>query len=266
MEPHVQAFWLAKLGNAADEYEDAFAYSLTSRRFAIADGATESSFADRWAQGLVKQFASAPPAQPKELKEWLAPLQKEWSAGIDWENLPWFAEEKAKTGAFSTFLGLTFAEEEPPRKNGLLGRTWFFRKQEKPVLKWHAMSVGDTCLFQIRNAQLIHSFPMDNSEQFNSRPVLLSSNAEHNTGVWEGIRTDEGECQPDDLFVLATDAVAKWFLERHQSGEKPWEILNTLQTPREFEDLIGKLREEKSIRNDDATIVLFTWKKPDKET
>src|SRR5687767_9899205 len=103
MEPQIQAFWVPKLGNSAEEYEDAFAYSAAEGLFAIADGATESSFADRWARDLVDQFVTSPPpvdAAQTAFPNWLTPMQERWRNGIDWQNLPWFAEEKAKGGAF----------------------------------------------------------------------------------------------------------------------------------------------------------------------
>ena len=55
MDAFVQVFSVPKFGNTEDEYEDAVAFSLPDQRFAIADGATESSFSDRWAQSLVKE-------------------------------------------------------------------------------------------------------------------------------------------------------------------------------------------------------------------
>src|SRR3954465_15247462 len=119
MEPQIQAYWVPKLGNSAEEYEDAFAYSAPDGVFAIADGATESSYADRWARDLVDTFVTAPPevAAPKTpFPDWLTPMQQRWRQGIDWDNLPWFAEEKAKSGAFATFLGLTIFDPDNFRK------------------------------------------------------------------------------------------------------------------------------------------------------
>ncbi len=87
MEPLVQAYWVPKLGNSAEEYEDAFAYSATNRHFAVADGATESSFADLWAKDLVNQFVTEPPKVDRAqapFPEWLVPMQQRWREGIDW--------------------------------------------------------------------------------------------------------------------------------------------------------------------------------------
>jgi hypothetical protein len=55
-----QAFWLPKAGNNIDEYEDAFwprrqiDASAEAFSFAVADGATETSFSKLWAEMLVR--------------------------------------------------------------------------------------------------------------------------------------------------------------------------------------------------------------------
>jgi hypothetical protein len=50
---HWSSFSLHKDGNRPDEYEDAFAGNPKVGRFAVADGASESSFAALWAKLLV---------------------------------------------------------------------------------------------------------------------------------------------------------------------------------------------------------------------
>ena len=55
-----QSFFLPKRGNAAEEYEDAFAGDPASGRFAIADGASESCFAAAWAKIVVESYVKTP--------------------------------------------------------------------------------------------------------------------------------------------------------------------------------------------------------------
>jgi hypothetical protein len=77
-----RAFWLPKAGNTIAEYEDAFDFSIAARCFAVADGATDSAFAGRWARSLVRAFTTSPPPLPWEsrgvLEPWLEPLQRVW--------------------------------------------------------------------------------------------------------------------------------------------------------------------------------------------
>ena len=62
-----EAMWIQKAGSPEEEYEDAFwprrSVSGESRQketFAIADGATESSFSGVWAKQLVRRILSGP--------------------------------------------------------------------------------------------------------------------------------------------------------------------------------------------------------------
>lgn len=262
MEPLVQVFWVPKLGNSEEEYEDACAYSLAARRFAVADGATESSFADRWARSLVQRYTAEPPLMPPArvpLPEWVTPLQHQWHAGVDWEALPWFAEEKARNGAYASLLGVNFIEPEPPAARFSL-LNWFRRKPAViPGLRWQAMAIGDSCLFHVRANQLLKSFPLATAAAFNDRPLLLGSNPARNQSVWGAVQLAEGDCQIGDLFLLVTDALGKWFLQSCEAGGRPWETLLALGTQAEFGAWVNKAREERTLKNDDTTLVLFAW-------
>jgi hypothetical protein len=258
VDPSVQVFWLPKQGNTAEEYEDAFAYS--NSHFAVADGATESSFAERWAQSLVESFISRPivwNSHSVPLDQWLSPLQEEWQKEIQWDRLPWFAEEKARVGAFSTFLGVCFNENGHPRKRSWF-RNWFGGKESS--YQWQAMAVGDSCLFQIRNNQLLTAFPLNKVEQFTNRPYLICSNPQRNTGLSEQLQLAQGDYQEDDLFLMMTDAMAEWFIHRHLAQEKPWETVLQIRDQDDFEQLISQQRLNCQIRNDDMTLMRCLWK------
>jgi hypothetical protein len=58
----INCYCITKAGNHASECEDAYAWEQKegSSCFAIADGATESSFAQKWAQDLVTRFVGFP--------------------------------------------------------------------------------------------------------------------------------------------------------------------------------------------------------------
>jgi hypothetical protein len=252
-----------KLGNTPEEYEDAYAYCLADRHFAIADGATESSFADRWARALTQQFVLAPPERmppPHDaLADWLRPMQRGWHEGINWDGLPWFAEEKARQGAFAALLGLKFERSDAERRGTLFFARSLFGKASRRRQRWEGFAVGDSCLFQVRDGGLIQSFPVQRSADFDSRPCLLASNAASNEAALSAVQHASGEFEPEDLFVLATDALAKWFLAEHESGEKPWERLMELQSSSDFEGLIAGLRGSGGLKNDDTTLVLVRW-------
>lgn len=246
-------FWEPKDGNNEQEYEDAHAYF--DFRFAVADGATESMFAREWAKMLVGAFTSLPSfsltSSVEQWREWLEPLQREWSEMIDWDNLPWFALDKTHAGAFSTLLCLEFLEGDlpqqiPPAETSISG-----------VKQWRAIAIGDSCLFHVRNDSVIERFPLDRAEQFGNRPLLLSSNSSNNQQVLDKIKTIDGDTQPGDLFFLATDAIAQWFLNECEAGEKPWSTLYNLKTKEDFAALVAQLRRDHGMRNDDTTLLVI---------
>jgi hypothetical protein len=225
------AWWAPKAGNAAQEYEDAFAVEEASLRYAVADGASETSFARQWAELLVDRFVHEPPA-PEGLREWVAPMQATWAGANKPKATAWYAEEKAKDGAFSSLLGVAIDH----------GR-------------WRALAIGDTCLFVIRAGKLAHAFPLEKAAQFNNRPVLLSSVSRANQRVWDEVRQGEGELVEKDQLLLMTDALAQWFLVESEMGRRPWAALAKAATQEGFAALVDLLRSGGALRNDDTTLV-----------
>ena len=75
MSGKAHAFRLPKAGNSDADYEDAFA--IGENCVAIADGATESSFARAWAEALVQGFTSveATPAEARPCPVSISPEQ-----------------------------------------------------------------------------------------------------------------------------------------------------------------------------------------------
>lgn len=232
----IREFWFPKAGNCPEEYEDAFACDSRAGRFAIADGATESSFAGLWARDMVEAYVTTPPpGSAWGLRRWLEPLQGRWHAAIDWGQLPWYAEVKAQAGAFASLLGVEL----------------------DPAGRWHALAVGDSCLFHVRGQDLVRAFPLERAEEFGNSPLLLSSNpASNHPRVWREVRTLAGDGRPGDLFLLATDALAHWLLSRSEAGERPWEMLRETEGQGEFEGLVMRLRQTGQIHNDDTTLLL----------
>ena len=175
---------------------------------------------------------------------WLASPTQVWNEGIHWDRLPWFAVEKARQGPISTLLGVTFAWPNPNRKRGT-GAT----------VRWRAIAVGDSCLFQIRDDEVIVCFPVTRCADFGTTPPLLSTQLEYNRRSLNYLQHHDGACQLGDLFVLATDALAAWFLCRVETGEQPWRDLVGLNTEK-FVELVERLRQERAMRNDDVTLLL----------
>lgn len=244
---------LHKAGNSAHEYEDASRTryprqrSASGRRTAkavISDGASEAAFAREWANVLAEAFVARTPdlgsLTEECLLDWLALAQEEWHAQVPWDRIPWHGEAKARAGSFATLLGLTIGATPGNSRR----------------LVWHAVAVGDSCLFVVRDGRLILSFPLEDAALFNNSPSLVCSNP-HNMGeLWGNVQRRGGECVIGDSIILATDALACWFLERNAGGEKPWETILALDQGT-WSDWVEEQRRTGLMQNDDTTAVII---------
>lgn len=249
MDIITEPFSLPKAGSSDEEYEDAccptekYIYKdVVALKFAVADGATETSFSGLWAKMLVNAYCDGQFTTTKKIVKSLLRLQKIWFEQVNTKSLPWFAEEKLRNGAFSSILGLTI---NSPTSGG----------EDAP--RWQSLAIGDSCFFQVRHDTLITSFPFNHSTQFNNRPSLLSSNPSHNEDIKKYAVQKKGQFNGGDTFYLMTDALACWFLNAVECKEKPWEVLRDLGTDEAipFSDWIGQLRKDGQIRNDDVTLL-----------
>jgi hypothetical protein len=195
-------------------------------RAAVADGATESAFAARWAdvlvQGMVDHESTAK-ALAAALPDWQARWQKAVEAKLS--SAPWYLQAKAADGAFATLLGLELSRE---------GR-------------WRAVTVGDGGLFQLRDNAVHEVWPTADPDAFTNRPALLPSRA---TRPVPAPQTTTGTWAPDDAFLLVTDAVAAWLLRTDPLQAREW-------TADRFREAVHAARADGTLRTDDATLLIL---------
>lgn len=239
-----QAFHTHKRGNAPEEYEDAFAGEAGKGRFAVADGASESSFVATWAQLLAEGFIAAA-GKPWSDLDWLGAARKSWAEDVDPRPLPWYAEEKREQGAYATLLGIAFAAARKPTEAAL----------------WRAVAVGDSCLFQLRAGKLRQSFPLRKSSEFGNQPALLGSRGRPGDTPSSGIKKARGKWRPGDRFLLMTDALAEWMLRRSEQEQRPTADIERLlegSAPQDaFAAWVAERRDQQGLRNDDVTLVII---------
>jgi hypothetical protein len=252
MRARVATFWTPKAGHTAAEYEDAAwpgplgdgEREGNRLRLALCDGATESLLAGRWARQLAATFggASGDSFAPlltaatsrfeDELRGYLADRRARG------RPIQWYEEPGLRRGARATLLVTEF--EEPDGDAGG---------------NWEALAVGDSCLFQVRRDRLRVAFPLEQVESFGCVPDLVSSRG-RDVGAAR-TRLLQGRWRPGDVFYLATDALAAWFLRVVDDGGRPWEELDAL-APGDgpaFAGWVGRLRMTRAMKNDDVTLV-----------
>jgi len=254
MHVSAEAFWAEKAGNSRAEYEDAFcphgrlvAKRGASFRFAVADGATDACFSGIWAEELVRAYCEGL-LEPKDLARALTPLQQRWLQQVRGRgSLPWYVEQKIEDGAFATLLGLTLESSSESAVEGT----------------WRAIAVGDSCLFQLRDRDVIVKLPLSDAASFTNSPALLSSRPDRNEPALRGLRTDQGEWKPGDAFYLMTDALACWLLQQLQGRRVPWKRLEGFdKRSKRFRPWIDGKRAKKLMRNDDVTLVRVDIHRP----
>lgn len=238
----------SKLGNSENENEDNILEPSKSEiqfdtliKFAISDGATESSFSKEWSDLLVSGYNDKLFAK-EHLPTTIKNISETWLSIVSRIDLPWYAQQKVETGAFATFLGLTI-------------------NREKNIYK--AVAIGDCTLFQIRDNELIYSFPILTFEQFGNTPQLISSNSKYQKNLEEMVEYTEYKIEPYDFILLATDAIAAWIFMKKEAGEKPWQALSTLLNyenyKTDFTNWLNNERKEGEIKNDDVTLLVISF-------
>jgi hypothetical protein len=233
--PAPAVYRVPKHGSTQSEYEDALAWSRKRRRFAVADGASASAFARLWAQMLVHAYVRGR-LRAETIEADLAPLQAHWSADVEQRDLPWYAVEQARRGAFAALAGLSLHE----------GGTW------------SALAVGDACMFQVREGAIVIALPLQDADAFDNRPLLLGSRPAANSQLRRAgaIVTGNGRWRAGDTFLLMSDALAASFLRQAQAA--PGSALTILDFERSvpgFRRWVGSLRAERRLRNDDVSLL-----------
>jgi hypothetical protein len=258
-------FWLSKAGNMASECEDAFypynfpfeiiSHDQKYQRYAIADGASTAYLSGLWATVLVDGFGSYDDditsanffdfIQTLIINENWTPRLADYIKKREHEGKPlsWYDEMALQNGAASTLLEVTFSLDEKKIKEN-----------------FSTIAIGDSCLFQVRNNDLITKFPLNSSADFDNSPLLISSDPKRNKHLQEKIAFLENQdIVIGDKFFLMTDALASWFFQEYEKEGRPWEIIgeNAIDNS-SFTNWVEQLRENKIMRNDDVTLMVLT--------
>lgn len=243
LPPIARVLWAPKEGNADAQYEDAYATTFDSAagdRFtaALADGASSAVFAREWAHLLVARFAGdnpiPAPRTTAEATEVLSDLGAVWRAAVEGKATSWYAQEKLPQGSSAALLVIDW---------------------DAAARTWTAASVGDVCIFLVRENKLKYAFPITKSTRFDDRPALLSTEVSRGAALPPFTRFG-ATFLPGDRFLLMSDAVAAYFLAEWEAKRKPWNDLPSDQSG--FPAWLKARRDSGKLKNDDVTVLDVT--------
>jgi hypothetical protein len=249
MRIRAQVFHAAR--NAANpvEWEDGAAYSERRWCFAVTDGAASAFRSRDWAEALVEGYTRTYPIFPgtagprlHTVRKWFLEQAAQWSAANpvapDDGRHHWWEEHKARTdGTAAAFLGLCFASSGGAE------------------LAWEAVSIGDCCLFHVRGAKLLGSFPYAAAGEFPRHPALLPTAVEQAERAVRDIKILEGTARPGDRFILSSDAFSQWLLGYHPGDPSTWRRVDSLDFSA-YHTLVAELRTAELIADDDTTLMI----------
>jgi len=234
---------MPKVGNEENEQEDSFLIDTEKGKFAISDGASSGIYSKLWADLLTKNFIDSEEilsedSEPQKfLENIVGKSRADWKAKIP-TNLKWPASEKILEGSFATFLALQLRDVNKTSKN------------------WNAISVGDSCVFKIKDDKIVESFPIREVSEFNNSPSLIASNFD---SYKEHIRFTSGTLERGETLAFATDSVAKWLFQENDSGENLSMTLEAISQNHDKQKYFENLVNNKIIHYDDLTLIVLSY-------
>ena len=258
MRAFISTFAVPKAGSTNEEYEDASDVRPAAGddaevtgpwlAAAVADGASEAMLAGRWARHLTTTFTAAPGGQDLATTILAAAagwddIEAEYRRSRDEAGNPvdWYEEDGLRRGAYATLVGAHLQDGPTDRQGPLL-----------------VAALGDACLFQVRDDELITAFPIDDPDEFDTRPGLAPSRPLDPAKIGEHVVALSTGWRQGDQLLLASDALAQWFLAQARAGGTPWRTLSDLGTDAEiggFAALVDGCRTNGSLKNDDTTLL-----------
>lgn len=237
MNSRTQSFLIPKQGLAQAENEDSLSIARSKGAFCVCDGASDSFDARSWSRLLVAAWRLKPEFDPGRLREGIMALGSRWRKKWDRE-LPWYAEEKARQGAFAAFVGVVIDGDA-----------------------WKAIAVGDCCLFYWNDAASPPtSFPIGNPFDFGTNPHLIGST--NLLSFEEHIATTQGLIVPGSRMLLMSDAISAWYMKGLADYPERVQEFETLLATQERGALTAICEQERAagrLRNDDIAAIRVSF-------
>lgn len=234
--------------------EDAFAQNSASGLFAVADGAGTTLFSNIWADILVQQFVTRPLLSDDvfEMEWWVRQAQPVYTGRVPpVEKLDWNAQEKArKQGAYTTLATLRVSRVTPQSAEAEL------------------LVIGDSCVIIGRpSLQEVKSFPLQEASEFDRAPFCVPALLRNLNRNGLNCRRLSYPLLPDDIVILATDAVSRWIVSGANETMSQWQAFMQVaeQTEGSWPIFIRGCRERREMVDDDVTALILRFQEQQEE-
>ena len=237
----VKSFITGKRGEGRNSIEDSIAVDMSSGRFAVSDGVSQSFLPQVWSSFLTQAWITIDEVNNFPQENLYEQFRQERNrimglldedTRMDYEDL----EKKYKT-ASATFCGIELY---------------------KGVLKWAV--IGDSCLFILpdgEHPQCISSHPMPTDDEghivpyFDKTPFQVLANGKV-YGEWIRGEREFGK----GTLLLMSDAMSAWFINAHNDGQNPLEQLMALTDDESFEHWVDEQYHLGLLNSDDESVVI----------
>jgi hypothetical protein len=252
----VSAESVQKQLEAPGDCQDACCKNPERGRYAIADGVTRSFFPDEWAKLLVEHFcndgseSNSRLFETKDWQAWVTAIQPKWLAKVQ-------ARVKDRTGLVHAHLHNSLAAREPAAST-FVGVEIDTNRDGEAL--WRAILMGDSCLLTCREGRMT-SLPIEHSNGFNHHPAHFASYPD--AGRRYEPTFQDGKVAAGDVMILATDALAKWFIGQYERDPGQWLALldNVLQIQK-WRDLYRFVEAKRNdphcpLEDDDTALIVL---------
>ena len=209
----------------------------------VADGASTGVFSREWSRHLCHNFEADWMQSEQHFEDGLENLRESFQPEI---TRPSALRKFLMEGSYATLL------------TALVQKTDTIAD---PTLQLTLFAVGDVSLFVFNRAgEPMFTFPYKAMRDFNNVPNLIRSKAALQAKTPYKIAQAEISSQPDELIVMATDALSEFIFKTVSSGNHPNKLLKMLQCKDDmaFKEVIDIFRNAEGMKNDDVAVCFLT--------
>lgn len=247
----IRAFITHKKAESFSDCQDRFSIGIDTKSVAVSDGMSQSFFQKIWAEILVAAFVNnlqwnlcdeqSEDLLKKQQGKWLGCVQDRieeqkhdgTKENVIYRNEKFIAQGKS---AGATLVGVRFSGN-----------------------KWHCEVLGDSCLIEVKNEEIVRICTSQEGEEFDNFPDHYDSNPKHSG---KGTAKEfEGTLENDNVLLLVSDPFSDFLNEQSKKGSVKGlvEALLSISSHEEFEKLVEDWRANKGMHNDDSTLLVIRY-------